>query len=144
MTQITDCIFCRIVAGQIPAHRVDEDDVTVAFMDIGQINPGHVLVALKRHAPTILDLTPDEAAAAFRTAHRVARAVEHVFEPEGLTLLQANREAGAQTVPHFHLHVVPRYAGDGVDIAWPVKNPPPEELAGYAARLREQSMTPED
>ena len=133
---MTSCVFCRIVAGEIPSHRVHEDDVTIAFMDIGQVNPGHVLVAVKRHAETIVDLTADEAAAAFRTAHRAARAIEGAFGPEGQTILQANREAGAQTVPHFHLHVVPRYAGDGLDIAWPVKNPPTEELARYAARLR--------
>ena len=135
---MTDCVFCRIVAGEIPAHRVHEDDLTIAFMDVGQVNPGHVLVAVKSHAETILDVTADEAAAAFLTAHQVARAVDAAFKPEGLTILQANREAGFQTVSHFHLHVLPRHADDGVTITWPAKNPPAETLADYAARIRGQ------
>ena len=135
---MTDCVFCRIVAGEIPAHRVHEDDLTIAFMDIGQVNPGHVLVAVKSHAETILDITPDEAAAAFRTAQRVARAVEAAFKPEGLTILQANREVGFQTVAHFHLHVLPRHSDDGVTITWPAENPPAETLADYAARITAQ------
>lgn len=133
---MTDCAFCRIVAGKVPAHRVHEDDLTIAFMDMGQVNPGHVLVAVKSHAETILDITPDQAAAAFRSAHQVARAVDAAFKPEGLTILQANRGAGFQTVSHFHLHVLPRHPDDGVTLTWPAKNPPAEALAEYAARIR--------
>ena len=133
---MADCVFCRIVAGEIPCHRVDEDDLTIAFMDIGQVNPGHVIVAVKSHAETLMDLTPDQAGAALRTARRVARAIEAAFEPEGFTVLQANRPAGEQTVPHFHLHVLPRHTGDGVKVVWPAKHPPSEELAGYAARIK--------
>lgn len=135
---MADCVFCRIVAGEIPTHRVHEDDLTLAFMDIGQVNPGHVLVAVKSHAETILDITPEEAEAAFRTVHQVARVVDAAFKPEGLTVLQANREAGFQTVSHFHLHVLPRHADDGVTLTWPAKNPPAETLSDYAARIRAQ------
>jgi histidine triad (HIT) family protein len=134
--EVKDCVFCKIVAGELPCHRVDEDDSTIAFMDIGQVNPGHVIVAVKSHAETILDLTPDQAGAAFRTARRVARAVEAAFEPEGITILQANRPVGEQTVPHFHMHVVPRYTDDGLVITWPAKHPPSEELAAYAQRIK--------
>lgn len=130
------CIFCRLVAGEIPAARVDEDELTLAFMDIGQVNPGHVLVAVKRHAATLLDLTPDEAAAAMRMAQRVALAIEKAFDPPGITLLQANGTEGGQTVFHFHLHVVPRHADDGIALTWPSRNPPHERLDVYAARLR--------
>lgn len=82
------CIFCRLVAGEIPAATVYEDALTIAFMDIGQVNPGHVLVATKRHAATLLDVTPEEAGAVMQTAQRVARAVQAVFDPPGLTLLR--------------------------------------------------------
>jgi histidine triad (HIT) family protein len=133
---MSDCVFCRIVAGEVPAHIVHDDDSTIAFMDIGQVNPGHVIVAVKPHRETFVDLDAEEAAAAFRTAHRVARAVQAAFRPEGLTLLQANRPAGFQTVPHFHLHVLPRHAGDGVELTWPAKHPPSEELAALADRIR--------
>lgn len=130
------CIFCRLVAGGIPAAKVHEDALTIAFMDIGQVNPGHVLVATRRHAATLLDITPEEAAAVAQTAQRVARAVSTAFDPPGLTLLQANGREGDQTVFHFHLHVVPRHADDGIALSWPRKNPPPAVLAGYADRLR--------
>lgn len=130
------CIFCRLVAGEIPAAKVHEDALTLAFMDIGQVNPGHVLVATKRHAATLLDITPEEAAAVAVTAQRVARAVQAAFDPPGLTLLQANGREGDQTVFHFHLHVVPRHAADGVTLGWPRKDPPAEVLRGYAERLR--------
>ena len=130
------CIFCRLVAGEIPSARVYEDALTIAFMDLGQVNPGHVLVATKRHAATLLDITPEEAAAVMQTAQHVARAVMAVFNPPGLTLLQANGREGDQTVFHFHLHVVPRHAQDGIALSWPRKDPSAEVLHDHAARLR--------
>ncbi len=133
---MTACVFCRIMAGDVPVHAVAEDDVTLAFMDIGQVNPGHVIVALKAHRETIVDLDADQAAAVFRTANRVAKAVESEFKPEGLTIIQANRPVGFQTVPHVHLHVLPRYENDGVELTWPAKHPPAEELAALATRIR--------
>lgn len=129
-------IFSRLIAGDLPCAKVYEDEATFAFMDAGQVNPGHVLVALKRPAATLLDVTENEAAALFRTVHRVARAVEAAFAPEGITILQANRPAGWQTVPHIHVHVVPRYEGDGADLVWPRHSPPLEELRALARRIR--------
>ena len=129
------CLFCRLVAGEIPSARVYEDALTIAFMDIGQVNPGHVLVATKRHAATLLDITPEEAAAVMQTAQHVARAVQAVFNPPGLTLLQANGREGDQTVFHFHMHVVPRHADDGIALSWPRKEPAAEVLRGYALQL---------
>jgi len=131
-----ECIFCKLVSGAIPAARVYEDELTVAFMDIGQVNPGHVLVATRRHAATLLDITAQEAAAVLQTAQKVAQAVQQTFDPPGLTLLQANGREGDQTVFHFHLHVVPRHAGDGIALTWPRKNPPAALLLDYAERLR--------
>ena len=119
-----ECIFCRLVAGQIPAARVYEDALT-----------GHVLVATKRHAATLLDITPAEAAAVMQTAQRVASAVQATFDPPGITLLQANGREGDQTVFHFHLHVVPRHAQDGIALSWPRKNPDAATLQDYAAQL---------
>ncbi len=129
------CLFCRLVAGEIPSARVYEDALTIAFMDIGQVNPGHVLVATKRHAATLLDITAEEAAAVMQTAQQVARAVQAAFNPPGLTLLQANGREGDQTVFHFHLHVVPRHADDGIALSWPRKEPAAEVLRGYALQL---------
>lgn len=138
------CIFCKIVAGDLPAAKVYEDDLTVAFMDIGQVNPGHVLVACKRHAETVLELTPEEAAAAMQTAQRIARAAHQAFAPDGITLFQANGAAGGQTVRHFHIHVLPRHDGDGVELAWPRKEPAVSLLQGYAEQLRTVLQTAAD
>ena len=130
-----DCLFCKIAEKQIPARIVHEDEHTIAFMDAGQVNPGHVIVATRRPFETVLDLDDEVAGALFRTAAKVARAVDRAFRPEGITILQANKAAGWQTVPHVHLHVLPRHADDGVGLTWPVKSPPLAELRALAARL---------
>ncbi|HEX2200237.1 MAG TPA: HIT family protein [Burkholderiales bacterium] len=130
------CVFCRIAARQIPAAMVHEDEHTLAFMDIGQVNPGHVLVAVKRHAEQIFALDDTQAAAVFCTAARVARAIRAAFAPHGLSVYQANGSAAGQTVLHFHIHLVPRHEGDGMALTWPVKNPPRDTLAQYAEKIR--------
>ena len=105
-------------------------------MDIGQVNPGHVLVASKRHAVTLLDLTSEEAAAVMQTAQRVAQATQTAFAPDGISLFQANGAAGGQTVFHFHLHVLPRHHDDGMALSWPRKEPGFQTLQGYAEQLQ--------
>ena len=133
---MADCVFCKIVAKQIPATVVHEDEHTLAFMDIGQVNPGHVLVAVKKHAENIFALDDGQAAAVFRAAAKVARAIRGAFEPQGLSVYQANGAAAGQTVMHLHIHLVPRHDGDGMALTWPVKNPPRERLVEYAQKIR--------
>lgn len=133
---MADCVFCKIIAKQIPATVVHEDEHTLAFMDIGQVNPGHVLVAVKKHAENIFALDEAQAAAVFRSAAKVARAIQGAFEPQGLSVYQANGAAAGQTVLHLHIHLVPRYEGDGMALTWPVKNPPREKLTEYAEKIR--------
>jgi histidine triad (HIT) family protein len=138
---MSDCVFCRIIEGEIPAAVVHRDDRVIAFMDAGQVNDGHVIVATTRHVPAIYGIDDDEAAAVFRTAARIARAVKREFAAGGLSILQANEPAGFQTVPHFHLHVLPRHDGDGVALAWPAKRPPPARLAELGERVRRALAT---
>lgn len=133
---MSDCVFCRIVARQIPATVVHEDGETLAFMDLGQVNPGHVLVTVKRHAENLYGLDDAQAGAVLQAAARVARAIRDAFKPEGLSVYQANGKAAGQTVFHYHVHLVPRFDGDGMALTWPVKNPPREKLEDYAARIR--------
>ena len=133
---MSDCVFCKIVEGQIPSTKVHEDGLTLAFMDIGQVNPGHVLVAVKPHVENIYGLDDRLAAAVFQTAVHVARAVQKAYAPEGVTLYQANGPAAGQTVYHFHLHIVPRYDKDGLHLTWPAKNPPRQQLEVNATRIR--------
>jgi histidine triad (HIT) family protein len=129
-------IFSRIIAGELPCAKVYEDDLVFAFMDAGQVNPGHVIVASKAPVETLMDADVATARAMMAAAWRIARAVQEAFAPAGMTILQANRAAGWQTVPHLHLHVLPRHAGDGVDLTWPRKEPGLEKLKELAARIR--------
>lgn len=132
---MTASVFTRIVQRELPTAIVYEDDTVIAFMDAGQCNPGHVLVAPKRQVETLMELDDDTVAHLFTVAARVARAVQAAFEPEGMTLLQTNKPAGWQTVPHVHVHVLPRYANDGADLVWPRKDPGLERLREYAKRI---------
>jgi histidine triad (HIT) family protein len=133
---MTNCVFCKIVAKQIPASMVYEDEAALAFMDLGQVNPGHVLVAAKAHAENVYELDEAQAAAVFRAAAKVARAVRDAFGPQGLSIYQANGSAAGQTVFHFHMHLVPRHENDGMNLTWPVKNPPREALEANALKIR--------
>ncbi|MDK9724024.1 MAG: HIT family protein [Sterolibacteriaceae bacterium MAG5] len=129
-------VFERIVAGELPCAKVYEDELVFAFMDAGQVNPGHVIVASKAPYETLMDADEATATALMAAAWRIARAVEAAFAPAGMTVLQANRAAGWQTVPHLHLHVLPRHADDGVELTWPRKEPGLEKLRELAARIR--------
>jgi len=133
---MSECVFCNIVAGRIPSAKVHEDEMTLAFMDIGEVNPGHVLVTVKPHVENIYGLNDALAAAVFRTAARVARALKNAYSPEGMTLYQANGVAASQTVFHFHIHLVPRHAHDGLRLTWPAKHPSREQLEANAAKVR--------
>lgn len=129
-------IFERLLSGELPCAKVYEDTHVFAFMDAGQVNDGHVIVASKQPFETLMDMDEDTAAAMMRAAWKIARVVDAEFKPEGITVLQANRAAGWQTVPHAHLHVLPRYADDGVGLTWPRKEPGMERLRELAARIR--------
>jgi histidine triad (HIT) family protein len=133
---MSDCVFCKIIAGQIPSTRVHEDEHTLAFMDLGQVNPGHVLVAVKRHAANIFELDDVQAAAVARASTRVACAIRDAFAPAGLSVYQANGKAAGQTVFHYHVHLLPRHEADGMELTWPVKNPTRERLEEYAGKIR--------
>lgn len=135
---MSSCVFCRIVAKEIPAAVVYEDELAIAFMDAGQVNPGHVLVAVKQHAENIYELNDAQAGAVQRAAARVARAIRTAFNPPGLSVYQANGKAAWQTVFHYHMHLLPRHPDDGMALTWPAKNPPRETLGEYAAAIRRE------
>lgn len=115
-----DCVFCRIRDGQIPSTRVYEDERTLAFMDINPLNEGHTLVIPRAHAATLFEADEADLRAAIATAKRVATAVRTALHADGLNMLQANGAAAFQSVPHFHLHLIPRFTGDGKGFDWPI------------------------
>jgi histidine triad (HIT) family protein len=133
---VSDCIFCAIVAGDARSQIVDSDERTVSFMDINPATPGHALVVPKRHAENIHDIDPDDLAAVAVAARRLADRMRTALEPAGINLIQANGRAAFQTVFHFHMHVVPRYAGDGIKMPWIPKPGDEGEIAELADRLR--------
>jgi histidine triad (HIT) family protein len=133
---MTDCVFCKIRDGRIPSVTVWDDGRTLAFMDINPLNAGHCLVITKVHAATIFDADVEDVKAAMATAHRVARAVRAALHPDGLNLLQANGAAAFQSVPHFHLHVIPRWTNDGKGFDWKPVPGQREEIAKTGDRIR--------
>jgi histidine triad (HIT) family protein len=124
------CIFCKIVAGQIPCFKLHEDADTIAFMDINPLNPGHALSAAKGHWPMVDTIPPEVLAAVARTAQRVAKAQKAVLDPAGINLLQANGPGAGQSVPHLHIHCLPRRAGDDLKFNWDYK---PGDMAAIKA-----------
>ena len=129
-------LFEKLLSGELACAKVYEDEHVFAFMDAGQVNDGHVIVATKRPVETLMDCSEAEAAALMRAARRIAIAVQETFAPVGITVLQANKPAGWQSVPHLHLHVLPRHEGDGVELVWPRKEPGLERLRELAERLK--------
>jgi histidine triad (HIT) family protein len=114
----SECIFCKIVAGISECHEIYQDDATPAFMDIHPANDGHCLVIPKQHFEKVFDMPPAAFGTVASTAARVARVVNEVLRPGGISLLQANGELAGQSVLHVHVHVLPRRAGDGLPINW--------------------------
>ena len=106
------CIFCQIVRGEAPAAHVYEDEQTLAFMDIAPLSRGHLLVIPREHAENLYEISADSLAAVVRTSHRIAPALRRVLEPEGLRILQLNGAPAGQTVFHYHMHLLPKNAGE--------------------------------
>ena len=113
-----DCLFCRIVAGALPSVRVFEDDRTVAFMDIAPATRGHVLVVPRGHADDVHDIDPADLAGCVTTAKVLAARMRDRLGADGVNLLSSSGEAAWQSVRHFHMHVIPRYAGDPLVLPW--------------------------
>ncbi len=131
-----DCLFCQIIAGELPAQMIDSDQRTVAFMDISPATRGHALVVPRRHAKDLLEVDPEDLAATFVAAQRLAGRVLERLDADGVNLLNACGSAAWQTVFHFHVHVIPRYADDPLRLPWTPAPGDAEEIAAAAARLR--------
>jgi histidine triad (HIT) family protein len=131
-----DCIFCKIVAREIPALIIEEDDDVLAFMDIAPATRGHALVIPKKHASDLWEIEPDQLAAVAKAAQRVALRMRDRLAPDGLNLVNSNGPAAWQTVFHFHVHVIPRYVGDPLRLPWTPAPGDMEQIAAVAAELR--------
>jgi histidine triad (HIT) family protein len=130
-----DCIFCKIVAGELPSAIVDEDERTIAFMDIAPATRGHALVIPRAHAVDLMSIDPDDLQAVALAAQRLAGRAYERLGADGVNLLNACGEAAWQTVFHFHIHVIPRYDGDPLRLPWVPSAGDPGEIAAAAKEL---------
>jgi histidine triad (HIT) family protein len=123
------CIFCKIASGEIPSNTIYEDDNFRVILDLGPATKGHALVLPKAHYADLFEIPEETLAGAVNTGKKVAAMMKKTLKCDGLNLVQNNGEAAGQTVMHFHLHVIPRYANDGQHILWKPTSPSAEELA---------------
>jgi histidine triad (HIT) family protein len=131
-----ECIFCKIVAGEVPGQIVQEDDRTVAFMDISPATRGHALVVPRNHWRDLLEIEHDDLEATVLAAQRLAQRMHDRLDVDGVNLLNARGAAAWQTVFHFHMHVIPRYEGDPLRLPWKPEPGDTDEIAAVADQLR--------
>jgi histidine triad (HIT) family protein len=131
-----NCVFCKIVAGALPSHKLYEDERTLAFMDINPLNTGHALVIAKHHYPDLYAAPDQVLAAVIAGARRVATAVRDALRPDGINLVQANGPGAAQSVPHLHVHVLPRRLDDEAKLNWGLKPGDRNAVALAADKIR--------
>ncbi|MFT5505047.1 MAG: histidine triad (HIT) family protein [Gammaproteobacteria bacterium] len=131
-----DCIFCKIIAGEIPSFKLYEDDMTYSFMDINPANEGHALIIPKEHAQDIHLVSDSAIAATVVTAKKIATAVNETLSPDGINLVQCNGPAAAQSVMHFHMHILPRIDDDDLKLNWGIKPGDMNAIGELAEKIR--------
>ena len=134
---MSDCIFCKIASGEIQGMCVYEDAETLAFMDLAKDVDGHVLVIPKKHCKNILDCDAETLSAVMNTVQKVSLHLTEKCGYDGVNLLNASDESAGQSMPHFHIHIIPRRKNDGID-AWPAFTGAKEEIADVFERIRMQ------
>ncbi|MEA2375357.1 MAG: histidine triad family protein [Thermoleophilaceae bacterium] len=131
-----DCLFCKIVAGEIPAQKVDEDEHTIAFMDISPWTRGHALVIPREHSRNLYEVGDEDLARTVVAAKRLALRMKERLDCDGVNLINSCEPAAWQTVFHLHVHVIPRYDDDPLELPVRPKEGDPDEIAGVAEELR--------
>lgn len=137
---MSDCIFCKIVNGEIPSAKVFENEHVFAFLDLSQVTKGHTLVIPKVHKENIFELTPEIASKVFEVVPQIANSIKKQFHPEGLNLLNNNGALAGQSVFHYHMHIIPRYGkGDGFGAVWKSHEDQytPEKLQEIATTIKD-------
>ena len=135
---MTDCVFCSIVAEDLPAYRLYEDGHSLAFLDIEPATRGHSLVVPKTHYETTTDMPESLAGRVFKTVHHVSDALESAYQLDGFALVQENGVAAEQDVPHAHVHIIPRYDDDALDLGWSGKRVEETIQQEVAATVRDE------
>ena len=136
MMKDNNCIFCKIANGDIPSRTIYENELFRVILDNGPATDGHALVLPKDHYANLFEIPADTAAEAMKTAQTVAAMLKEKLHADGLNLVQNNGETAGQTVHHFHMHIIPRYKGDGQNILWKPGHPSDQELDAVLGRIK--------
>lgn len=131
-----DCIFCKIVNGDIPCAKIFEDDKLISFLDIGPANKGHALIVTKEHYETLLEVPDEVLTDLMNKAKKIARAMSSALGAEGFNVLMNNKEIAGQLVPHAHVHIIPRFSGDGINLNWKPKKYKDKEIDGFKENIK--------
>jgi len=133
---VEDCIFCKIVKGEIPSYRVYEDDSAIAFLDINPMARGHTLVVSKKHVEFLSDMDPDDIGGMFRAVGKVGDSIQKRLNPAGINYIVNQGRTAGQIIPHVHCHIVPRNDGDGLEFHPKTIDIPEDEMKEIAERLK--------
>lgn len=131
-----NCIFCKVLAGEIPGQEIDSDERTLTVLDINPATPGHAVVITRAHVENLFQIGDDDLLAAMRAARRVTEKLRATLEPAGFNILHNIGRAAWQSIFHFHVHVIPRYVGDPLELPWLPEPADPAELARVADQIR--------
>ena len=133
-----ECIFCKIAAGEIPSTKLYENEKVLSFLDINPAAKGHALVIPKKHYHTLLDMPHEELKEVMEVVQKVAAAIMSTMQAEGFNVIQSNKEAAGQVIPHAHFHIIPRSKGDRLNFQWEQGKAEQEELKKYAEMVKEK------
>lgn len=133
-----NCIFCKIMKGEIPCNKIYEDKFTFAFLDINPVNIGHTLVIPKSHSPTFLEMPLKDSEKIMKTINKIAPAILSVLGTSAFNLVQSNGKAADQAINHVHFHIIPRYENDNKDIKWKTEQALPGELNTISEKIKQE------
>lgn len=135
---MSDCIFCKIISGEIPGNKIAENDLAIAFLDIAPLNKGHSLVIPKKHFENIEDIEEEDLKAVIALTKKVANSVKKAVRADGINLYQCNEPAAQQVVMHYHMHIIPRFEGDDLGFAWNTKEFSEKETTELLERIKKE------
>ncbi|MCL1862237.1 MAG: HIT family protein [Defluviitaleaceae bacterium] len=133
---MNDCLFCKIIRGEIPSHKIYEDNTFLVILDIFAATKGHALILPKRHATNLYELNEGESAELIPLAKKIAEKISNTLNPDGLNILQNNGKAAGQEVFHYHMHIIPRYNDDGIKFLKSAPQTPQDVLEKLAKELK--------
>ncbi len=135
-----ECLFCKIIKGEIPLYKVYEDDKVLAFLDIAPVNKGHILVIPKEHTENLMTMSPEQIIEVFRVVQKLTKSLESILQPDGINIGMNNKEGSGQVIFHAHVHIMPRYNNDGLRLWSPGYKYKDDEATKLAGEIKNKSF----